>query len=65
MSSYDKDGYLIVNETYSCEHFEPVPGRSFCMKECWYCKWSGFFDMEKTADPGVSICRYKGNGNME
>ncbi len=56
MPLFNEDGYLIVSETMSCEHFEPVPGRLFCMKECWYCKWSEFDD-----DKEKSICRYLGN----
>ncbi len=59
MPEYDKDGFLIVSETYSCEHFEPVPGRLFCMKECWYCKWSDFHKNLKSGNNDSSICRYE------
>ena len=58
MPSYDKEGFLIVNETHSCEHFEPVPGRLFCMQECWYCKWADFHLKDAEDGSENSICRY-------
>ncbi len=61
MPHYDKDGFLIVSETANCEHFEPVPGRLFCMKECWYCKWSEFDREGLVNELENGICRYPGN----
>ncbi|MCR4590954.1 MAG: hypothetical protein K5668_09050 [Lachnospiraceae bacterium] len=61
MPSYTDDGFLIVKEMHSCEHFEPVPGRLFCMKECWYCKWAGFQDDETMNGDESSVCKYPGN----
>lgn len=61
MPSFDKNGFLIVKETHSCEYYEPVPGRLFCMQECWYCKWSDFRFEGGELSAGKSICRYPGN----
>ncbi len=61
MSLYDKDGFLIVSETHSCEHFEPVPGRLFCMRECWYCKWSRFGETKEEQELEKGICLYSGD----
>ncbi len=60
MALFDKDGFLIVSETYSCVHFEPVPGRLFCMKECWYCKWARFGGESGKDDLEKGICTYMG-----
>ncbi len=55
---FDKDGFIIVKETYSCHHFEPVPGQLLSMKECWYCKWADFHKEVNNGKNELSVCRY-------
>ena len=55
---FDKDGFIIVKETYSCEHFEPIPGQLLSMKECWHCKWADFHKEVSNGKKDISVCRY-------
>jgi len=58
---YNADGYPLIHECDSCNHFEPGREVLVPMKECWSCKWSDF--RENAQDGEMSICKYPGYKN--